>query len=66
MPISQKQRELVEALKLSPYVCVTFEFGDRPILVKCEERLFSHDVGIALQGYYLRKQRKDENEKKPY
>ena len=57
MPISQKQRELVEALKLSPYVCVTFEFGDKPILLKCEEKLFSHDVGIALQGYFLRKQK---------
>jgi len=59
MPVSQKQRELIEALKLSPYVCVSFEFGDRPILIKVENKLFAHDVGIALQTYFLSKNKQE-------
>lgn len=58
MPVSRKERQLIEALKLSPYVCVSFEYGERPSMIKIEDRLFAHDVGIALQGYCLRKTKK--------
>ena len=55
MAITKHERALVEALKLSPYVCISFEFGDGPTMLKLNDRGFSHDVGIALQSYYLRK-----------
>ena len=51
-------RRLIEALKLSPYVSVTFEFGDKPTMIKVTDKLFSHDVGIAVQSYILRKQKR--------
>lgn len=46
-------------MKLSPYIFVTFEFGDRPVRIRISERLFSHDVAIATQSYYLRKIKKN-------
>ena len=52
-------RRLIEAMKLSPYIFVTFEFGDRPVRIKVNEKLFSHDVAIATQSYYLRKIKKN-------
>ena len=48
-------RRLIEALKSSPYVFVTFEFGDKPVRIRLNDKLFSHDVGIAVQSYYVRK-----------
>ena len=51
-------RRLIEALKLSPYVKVIFEYGDGPTEIDVREKLFSHDVGIAVQGHYLRKLKK--------
>lgn len=47
-------RRLIEALKLSPYVSVTFEFGDQPTQIDQRNKLFAHDIGIALWSYYLR------------
>jgi len=54
-------RRLIEALKLSPYVSVTFEFGDKPTRIDVRDRLFAHDVGIAVQSFYLRKIKDKEN-----
>ena len=56
-------RRLIEALKLSPYVSVTFEFGDKPTRIDVLDRLFAHDVGIAVQSYYLRKLKDKGNER---
>lgn len=50
-------RRLIEELKLSPYVSVTFEFGDQPTQIDLRDKLLAHDIGIALQSYYLRKQK---------
>ena len=54
-------RRLIEALKLSPYVSVTFEFGDQPTQIDLRDKLLAHDIGIALQSYYLRKQKQQNN-----
>lgn len=51
-------RQLIEALKLSPYVKVIFEYGDKPTMLDVREKLFSHDVGIAVQSHYLRELKK--------
>ena len=51
---STLDRRLIEALKLSPYVSVTFEFGGQPTQIDLRDKLLAHDIGIALQSYYLR------------
>ena len=55
MAITKHERALVEALKLSPYINISFEFGDGQTTLRMSNRRFAHDVGIALQTYYLKK-----------
>ena len=49
-------RQLVEALKKSPYVEVTFEMGYEKVTIPFkEDKLLAHDVAIAVQSYINRK-----------
>lgn len=54
MAITKHERALVEALKLSPYINISFEFGDEETVIPLKDKLLAHDVAIALQSYYLR------------
>ena len=50
-------RRLVEALKKSPYVKIVFEFGHDEMLIEAKDKILSHEIGIAVQGYINRKEK---------
>ena len=48
-------RKIVEALKRSPYVKITFEFGYDKTVLEMKDKMLSHDIGMAVQSYINRK-----------
>lgn len=54
--ISRTERILVEAIRQAPVVTILIpgDNGCGNTRIKVANRLFSHDVGIALQSYFNR------------
>ena len=53
-------RILVEALKKSSFVDITFEYGHDKVTIPFKgDKLLAHDVAIAVQGHINRKMKNE-------
>lgn len=55
MALNPIDRRYVEAMKKSPYIYITFEFGFEETTLEMKDKLLAHDVAIAVQSFLNRK-----------